>query len=568
MDSTSNTRQNFTFRYALDVLRTLWRGARGVRGGIVLTAVAGVLRVAASLTFVWTTKVLIDVATGRSDASWTLFVCLMIGSLVAQLLLSAVAGRTEAGSQTRLSNRLRSRLFAHTMRTRWTGREHFHSAETVNRLVADVGTAAQFTASTIPGAAVTGLQLVAAFVFMLWLDWRMALAVVVIMPVALLASRLYAGRSHSLTREIRDAETGLQRYLQEDLQHRVVISTLGRTDDVNRGFAGLQNRFFSLVIKRNDLSIFAGSMVSAGFMGGYVLAFLWCAAGLRSGAMTFGTMTAFLQLVSQVQRPVVDLAKRFPQLIQASVASERMQEILDLPEEESGPDEILGRPAGIRFDNVTFTYPDAAESTVTDFSHDFRPGSVTAIAGPTGAGKTTLLMLMLGLLRPDSGTVTLYDSVLGVEAGPLSRGNIVFVPQGNSLLSGTIRTNLQMGRADATDAEMFAALDAAAAGFVRELPDGLDTPCGERGTGLSEGQAQRIAIARGLLRGGGIMILDEPTSALDPATETALLRTMRPDAAVPSDTAGKTRLFPKTIIIVTHHPAVLPFCDEVVKVNG
>ena len=527
----------------LKSLRWLWGESKGVRGRIAATALLGCATTGAALLFVWVTKTIVDTAVRSPESPLGWLIALLVGSLLLQLGSTTLAGRLEAECITRFSNALRGRLFSRLMRARRGGRSQMHTGDAVSRLTGDVGTASTTLASTLPGMASTAVKLIAAFIFMATLDVRMALCLVVIMPLALLASKIYLKKTRRLTREIREAESRLQQQMQEDLQHRLMMSTMGRTDASVESFRERQRRFFTLTMRRNDISLFSGGMVSAGFMAGYAVAFLWCAFGLRSGAVSFGMMTAFLQLVSQVQRPVVDLARRVPALVAASVSVERLQTLFALPVEADEASRRLKGGVGVRFEGVCFAYPDDTEgrSVVSDMTRDFVPGSLTSIGGPTGAGKTTLLMLMTGLLTPDKGQVTLY-STEGEEAvpSPATRCNFAYVPQGNSLMSGTVRENLLMAAPDASDAEMEKALRLACADFVLALPEGLDSPCGERGAGFSEGEAQRIAIARGLLAPGQVLLLDEPTSALDSATETRLLANL-------SESAGG-----KTVVMVTH----------------
>ncbi|MEE1022390.1 MAG: ABC transporter ATP-binding protein [Muribaculaceae bacterium] len=527
----------------LKSLRWLWGESKGVRGRIAATALLGCATTGAALLFVWVTKTIVDTAVRSPESPLGWLIALLVGSLLLQLGSTTLAGRLEAECITRFSNALRGRLFSRLMRARRGGRSQMHTGDAVSRLTGDVGTASTTLASTLPGMASTAVKLIAAFIFMATLDVRMALCLVVIMPLALLASKIYLKKTRRLTREIREAESRLQQQMQEDLQHRLMMSTMGRTDASVESFRERQRRFFTLTMRRNDISLFSGGMVSAGFMAGYAVAFLWCAFGLRSGAVSFGMMTAFLQLVSQVQRPVVDLARRVPALVAASVSVERLQTLFALPVEADEASRRLKGGVGVRFEGVCFAYPDDTEgrSVVSDMTRDFVPGSLTSVGGPTGAGKTTLLMLMTGLLTPDKGQVTLY-STEGEEAvpSPATRCNFAYVPQGNSLMSGTVRENLLMAAPDASDAEMEKALRLACADFVLALPEGLDSPCGERGAGFSEGEAQRIAIARGLLAPGQVLLLDEPTSALDSATETRLLANL-------SESAGG-----KTVVMVTH----------------
>lgn len=263
----------------------------------------------------------------------------------------------------------------------------------------------------------------------------------------------------------------------------------------------------------------------------------------------------FSMLVSQIQRPMVDLSRQIPAFIRVFTATERLAELTSVPLEQQGKPIRLDGSLGIRISNLAFSYPDNERRILCDFSHDFRPGSLTAIVGETGIGKSTLIKLILALTLPDKGMITIYNSKEEVAVSPLTRCNLSYVPQGNTLFSGTIRDNLLTGNPSATEEEMCSALHSAVADFVFTLPDGLDTVCGEQGTGLSEGQAQRIAIARGLLRPGNILLLDEPSSALDSQTERELLERLSVDVKG------------KTVILITHREKIANFCTEVIKIE-
>jgi len=260
-------------------------------------------------------------------------------------------------------------------------------------------------------------------------------------------------------------------------------------------------------------------------------------------------MTAFLQLVGQVQRPVADITHQIPAFIRALSSEDRLMELSEQVQEEDVPDVRLEGAPGIRLENLSFAYEGAAGKVLDNLSFDFTPGSFTAIRGATGAGKSTLIMVIMNLLKQSGGSVTLYDPPTPSGAGTLC--NFMYVPQGNSLLSGSIRDNLRLAAPDATDEQLFEALHSACADFVKDLPDGLDTVCAEVGRGLSEGQAQRIAIARALLRPGGILVLDEATSALDAETERQLLENLA------RGFRGR-----KTILCITHREAAVEYADR------
>lgn len=533
--------------------RWLWNASQGYRVPILASILAGTTRIGISLTFVWQCKHLIDIATHQADGNIAIGLASMTGCIVLQLLLSSLVNRLYAHTEISLRNRLRQNLFEHILKSHWSGRETFHSGDMLNRMEEDVRTVTDLLAGSIPSAGITLFQLAGAALFLFCLDHRMAVVILLIMPLALLFSKLYMKRMRHLTREIRATDSRLQSHLQENLQHRTLISTLEYTSMAADMISTLQSGLKRLVMRRNSFSIFSGLMVQAGFALGYLTAFAWGIYGLDTGTVTFGTLTAFLQLVAQVQRPVVELARQIPAFISALTSVERIDELTSLPLEEQEEPLILKGKVGIRLENVTFAYPDGKRKVIEHFTHDFEPGSLTAVLGETGSGKSTMVRLMLALLRPDGGNITLYDERQSLPASPLTRRNFVYVPQGNTLVSGTLRDNLLLGNPEATDAQMWKALHMAAADFVHELPQGLGTPCGEMGTGLSEGQAQRIAIARGLLRPGNIVLLDEPTSSLDSDTEQTLLERL------------SHTIQGKTLIIITHQMQTARFCDKIKK---
>lgn len=537
------------------LLRRLWQESRGTRGLMLTTALTGCLTVGAALLFVWFTKAIVDSAVGPSHTVPPALVAMLAGCLGLELLLPAARRRIETVAYLRYANALRRRLLLHLLQSRWSGRGGMHHGDAISRMTDDVATLASLSCSTVPGILAVLMQLAGAFIFLACLDLRLALAVVFIMPIALAASKIYVRKTRSITRSIRREESEIQTFMQESLAHRTLLSTLMGTERRADSFGRLQAALTRDALRRNNISIYSNAAVTAGFMAGYAVTFLWSAYGLAAGAVTFGMMTAFLQLVAQVQRPVTDLSRRIPAFITASVALERIDGILALPLEDFTPtDAAAGTPMGLRFSGVTYRYPDGDTDIISNFDHDFSPGSVTAVIGPTGSGKSTLLRLMLGLVEPESGRAEYYtpDGVSGPIRAAL-RHNMVYVPQGNSLVCGTVRENLLLADPDATDGMMREALHDAAADFVLDLPDGLETQCFEGGAGFSEGQAQRIAIARGLLKRGSIILLDEPTSALDPDTERELLARLR------------KRLSPDaTLIIVTHRRAVLPYCTTTV----
>lgn len=538
-----------------ECIHRMWKASKDFRTRIALITAIGTLSVFASLFFVWISKRLVDIATGVKEGGITESIVMMIICMLFQLLIWSAGSWLETQNGVRLNNKLRYRLFRHLMMSCWYGKEKFHTGDMVNRLENDVSGIAGIICYTVPSVIVTVLQLVLAFIYLCTMDVRLAWILVCVMPVALLTSKLYMRRMRVLNKEIRTTDSRLQEYIQEGLSHRILIRTLEYTSNAVFRMDRLQGRLYGQVRKRTDFGLFSRGMVQVGFDVSYMIAFLWGIKGLMNGEVTFGMMTAFLQLVMMVQNPIVGLSRQIPAFVHAMTSVERIAELEALPIEPTAKSIHLLGPLGIRIEEIGFSYPDGKRKILNDFSFDFAPASRTALMGETGVGKSTLIRLMLALLHPDKGSIKLYNENQEIPVSVDTRCNIVYVPQGNTLLSGSIRDNLLMGKQAATEEEIRRVLHMAVADFVFDLPAGLDTLCGEQGAGLSEGQAQRIAIARGLLRPGGLLLLDEPTSALDGKTEELLLERLM------------TGVCDKTLIIVTHRKSVVQLCTDVVKLE-
>ena len=545
-------------------LKWFGRAVRPYRGSIAAMMACHVLLAACSIGFVYVSKMLVDVAVallgghavGRGLAYWAIA---MVGIVLLRIFLNAVRSFLQTRTEIRLKNRLRSRLFHILLHLENDGGARQHSGDVINRLQEDVRVVSSAFAVSLPNLLGTLLQFLAAFVFLVVLDARLALVIVVVVPAGLLIGKYITGRIRTLTLDIRNSDSKVQSHLQESLQHLTLLQSLEYTDTSSAELSGLQNTLYDNEIRRTKFSIVARMFIGFAFQAGHAIAFLWGVYGISTGSVTYGMMTAFLQLVGQIQRPLVDMSSQIPSIIYATASIDRLIELENLPMEDSGESVIMDGMAGICLENVSFAYPDSDRDVLHDFTFDFKPGSRTAIVGPTGVGKSTLIRLLLSLLRPRSGTISLYTGASGKEScvavSPSTRGNLVYVPQGNTLFSGTIRENLLMGNPSATEEQLRDALSTAAADFAFDLPAGIDTQCFEAGAGLSEGQAQRIAIARALLRPGTILLLDEFSSALDAETETLLLERLT------------TRLPSHTMIFITHRDKIIDYCDNVLRMG-
>lgn len=531
------------------IAKWLWQAWRGNRRQAILNVCAGIAGVVLSLLFVNTMQRSIDIASGAEEGSLYLWVSAMAVIMFAEfgVNISRIWIKNILGIKAQ--NEMQRQMLDRLLRAEWKGRDRHHSGDITNRLENDVSTVVTFLTETLPNMLSTLLMFLGAFTYLCLMDYMLALITVGMLPIFLLLSRIYISKMRKYTRRIRNFDSKVQSILQETVQNRMLIKTLECGDMViNR----LDNRQVNLrhhVKRRTRFSVLSNVTLHGGFAIGFLIAFLWSTYRLSQHAITFGAMTAFLQLVNRIQTPAKDLTRLAPAFVAVLTAAERLIELEEMPQEEDGENILLPSPCGIKLCNVSFGYDDGDENIIDNLSFDFPPGSCTAVLGETGAGKTTLIRLLLGLLKPKYGTITIYNDEQNHNMSALMRCNMVYVPQGNTLMSGTIRDNLLMADPNATDHDMMDALHTACADFVAELPEGLYTTIDEKGGGLSEGQSQRITIARALLRKRSIMLFDEATSALDPETEKMLLTNILKNKE-------------QTIIFITHRMAVLEYCDK------
>ena len=512
-----------------------------------------------ALCYVYISKSLVDVASGVGAGGareLVLLGCAMVLTILLRIAFQSCISYVESKAEIKIANSLRQREFDKLMHLKSDYRKHWHSGDLVNRMQSDVSAVASSIGRVIPNLTGAVLKFSAAFAYMLVLEARLAWLLVLVIPVGVFGGRFVLRRTRALTLAVREGDGKVQSHVQESVQHLPVIQGLEYGANSSSELEMIQDDFYSKIMRRTRFSIVARILTALAFSLGYAIAFLWGVRGIWLGSVSFGLMTAFLQLVGQIQRPLLEMSEQLPSLFHCSASIDRLMEIEAMPGEEEGEALMMDGIAGVRLENLSFHYPDGEEMIFDNFSHDFKPGSRTAVIGETGIGKSTLIKLLMSLLQADSGKITLYDLKGNcAEASSRTRCNMVYVPQGNTLFSGSIRENLLMGKPDADESQMREALHRAAADFVDRMPEGLDSQCFEAGGGLSEGQAQRIAIARALLRPGSILLLDEFSSALDPETEELLLERLNDGS---SD---------KTMIFITHRERVADYCDSILRLD-
>ena len=522
---------------------------KGFRSKIGLITLISLAEVTFSLAFVWFSKTIIDIATGDREGNLLYYSILLILIVVFQILLRLWDIKLRRMTEVKLGNSIRYNVFSRLLYSRWQELSSVHSGDMLTRIIKDTDDVVNVIVTSFPLSIAAITQFVGALVILFILDPMLALILGIGIPLLSFFGRLYYSKMRKYTMEVKENESMITSMVEESLMKQIVIRTFERQENELSRLEKLQTNLHDSVEKRTKVSVFANLIMGATFNGGYITAFIWSAYGLAAKAITFGTVTAYLQLVNRIQRPLFDLIRLLPSIVSAKTAIERLVFLTGFEMESNEEKILLEGSVTLKLKDIRFAYSDESQPLFSDFSMEVRPGTMVAVMGETGVGKTTLLRLLLALVKPDSGSITIEDETQSAEVSERTRSNFVYVPQGNSLFSGTIRENLLLGNSEAEEAELQKVLSIASANFVYDLPDGLNTKLGENGAGVSEGQAQRIAIARSLLRPGKILLLDEATSALDPETERSFLVKL------------KQEIGNRTVIFITHQPEVARFCD-------
>lgn len=500
-------------------------------------------------------KELIDRAIdGELSQLWkiiALYVLVIFGSAV----LSLVSGLFSTIVYEKFGFGIRKKVYRRILDTTWLDISKYHTGDLMTRLTSDVSAVADGISTTIPTVLRLLIELIVTFFTLAYYDLKLALFALLVAPVAMLSSMILGSKLKYLQVKVQQSESKYRSFMQESLANILIEKSFCLEDYSEEKLTQMRDERFYWVFKKNRTNMFAQAAMGLSFQLGYVVAFTWGVICVANKTITYGTMTVFLQLVNRVQAPIVSLAQVVPRIISMLASAGRIIELQNLPQEHFEGCEIQPEKIGVKVSNVSFGYSD--ELVFDDATTEIRPGEFTAIVGRSGIGKTTLVRLMMAFTKNMTGDIVFFnDQGNKMQASPDARKFIAYVPQGNTLFSGTIKENILMGNMDASDEEVIKALESAAAyDFVREFAKGIDTLIGEKGIGISEGQAQRIAIARALVRRAPFMILDEATSSLDESTELKVLEGIR-----------KWRPSP-TCLLITHRRSVLQYCDREIVIE-
>jgi ABC-type multidrug transport system fused ATPase/permease subunit len=537
-------------RYAKWMLEYSRKYIWSILGLLTLNIVLSLVGIGSSVA----SKFVIDLATEGKGLTWG--IALMVFLTVINIVLGVSSSIFYNLVNEKYSFSIRIKLFDSILNTKWPELTRYRSGDLITRMSSDVGAVTGGITSTVPSIITLLVQLVTAFFVLFHYDSGLALFALISGPIAVAASVVLGAKLKRLQVKVQESESAYNSFLYESVNNIIVIKSFSNEQEYGRKLAELRRERFAWVFKKNLLSVFSGAVISLAFAAGYLAAFVIGAYKIQNQLISFGTMTLFLSMVAQIQSPLMGLGRTMPSLISILASAGRIIEISALSQEDRRTGVFHPEKVGIFLRDVSFTYGN--EYILRNVNLEIKAGDTVAITGRTGAGKTTLIKLLLNFITPTVGDISYTDEKgLSEPVNADSRDYIAYIPQGNYLFSGSIADNLRTGKPDATQEEMNEALRCACADdFVGALPEGVNSVIGERGEGLSEGQGQRIAIARALIRKSPLLILDESTSALDEITEYRILQAIQNMKDHP------------TCLIITHRKAAISICSRHIRVEG
>lgn len=528
---------------------------------IIFYTFLGVFSTVMSLVSAIASKELINIVTGIQTSRAAEMAILMVSMALFSLLFNQAMSRITLKINIRIQNEIQADIFDQMIGVNWMDLSKYHGGDLLNRFTSDVGTVAGSAIGWVPNLIISSFNFIATLLVILYYDPTMLILTLVNAPVMLLSSRLLLGKMRKYNMKVKEMNSDFMAFETETFNSIDSIKSFGLTDLFSGRLKEYQQRYKKVSLDFNLFSIKTNTVLS---LIGMVINFSyygWAVYRLWSGAINYGEMTLFLQQSGRMTGAFKELVGIIPATVNSTISAKRLIEIVRMPREKEKPElvekleKIQNDGFSLEFKDVCFGYVENHKVLVSS-SLEAHPGEIVALVGPSGGGKTTTIRMLLGLITPNEGTAVLLDS--GAVRYPLdaaTRHLFAYVPQGNTIFSGTIADNLRMVKQNATDEEIVGALEASCAWeFVKDLEQGIYSEIGPRGRGLSEGQCQRISIARALLRDAPILLLDEATSALDVATERRVLRNII------------VRHPNKTCILTTHRPSVLNMCQRVYRV--
>lgn len=526
--------------------------AKPYMGRITVMMMFNLLYTVVGLVMVTLTKRIIDEAT-EGNPIITLIVCYLILTIGLQLV-SVFGTLMNTMLTEKFSFGIRKQIYEKIIHSHWMDVKKYHTGDLMTRLTSDAGNVADGIIGTIPSIIQLIVELLLVFITLFSYSPLLACFALLVAPVAAVSSWWFGRKLKRLQVKVQESEAAYRSFLQESLANLLIVKAFANEEYSTQRLTQLREERFGWVYRRTKMGLISSTAMSMSFQVGYIVAFAYGAIQISRKAITYGTMSVFLTLVNRVQAPVMGLAQQIPRVVSILASAGRIMELQELPLEEKEEEPLAVVQAGVDVSGLTFGY--TQDNVLENVSLHIAPGEFVAVIGESGIGKTTLIRIIMSFMSNIQGSVTFYNEKGKTQkANAATRNFIAYVPQGNTLFSGTVRENIRMGNLNATEEEMNEALKLAAAyDFVQELPKGIDTAIGERGHGLSEGQAQRIAIARAFVKKAPFLILDEATSSLDEATEQEVIR-------------GLQRLTPRpTCLVITHRKSILKYCDREIKI--